>query len=61
MKEWPQHLKDLLKECETVTFGSTRYWYLRCHYLEKSIDTTYLRDERNNCNTFYSVLQKRTK
>jgi len=59
-KQYP-HLAELKKECETVSFGSVRYWQLRCRYLEKVIDETYSTFERDNCREFYMILNRREK
>jgi hypothetical protein len=57
-KQYP-HLAELKKECETVPFGSSKYWKLRCNYLEKTIDETYSTFERDNCREFYKILAYR--
>ncbi len=53
------HLLELKKDCETVRFDSVKYWQMRCHYLEKTIDETYSVFERDNCREFYMILARR--
>lgn len=57
-KQFP-HLAKLKKESETVTFGSVKYWKLRCNYLEKTIEQTYSIFERDNFREFYEILANR--
>lgn len=57
-KQFP-HLAELKNECETVVVGSSKYWKLRCNYLEKTIDETYSVFERDNCREFYRILIRR--
>lgn len=53
------HIKKLLTEAQSVDTKSAKYWELRCKYLEKSLDPTYLPDERNNAWQLHQVLAKR--
>lgn len=50
------HLAELMKEAKTCVLYSTKYWNLRCRYLEKSLDQTYGKQERDNCTTLYLTL-----
>ncbi len=52
-------MEELIKQSKTVPSNSLLYWKLRCKYLEKTLDKTYVVAERDNCRMLYLNLVKR--
>ena len=55
LEDYP-HLLELQKYISMLNINSKEYWQQRCIMLEKSLDPTYSKFERDNCYTFYKML-----
>lgn len=58
LEDFP-HLLLLKKQIEAIPVGTKEYWEQRCINLEKSLDPTYSKFERDNCNHFWRILAKK--
>jgi CRISPR/Cas system-associated protein Csx1 len=51
-------MEELIKEIKELKFNSQEYWKLRCKYLEKHIDPTYSKQERDNCYMLWNMIRR---
>jgi len=55
LEDYP-HLVEMKEKMKTLNRDSKSYWQYRCTMLEKSLDETYSKFERDNCFEFWRIL-----
>lgn len=52
-------MEELKQQVNSIQLNSKDYWKLRSQYLEKSLDPTYSKVERDNCQILFNILKRR--